>query len=196
MCIRDSVYRDKCLRREYLPYIFGLGIVGLMGLLALSATTDLGSAIESKLAVVSKSGDAEELTTATGRAEIWAYSIKLIVQQPVFGYGAATSKWFLSDYSLYTHNLVLNVAFSTGVFGGLACLMMVLGRVSSVIYRPHRIADALLVFILVNGMFENVIFSILCGLPTIVWIIAMAIPVMDNIAEEDSEPRLGMEASQ
>ena len=190
------VYRDKCLRREYLPYIFGLGIVGLMGLLALSATTDLGSAIESKLAVVSKSGDAEELTTATGRAEIWAYSIKLIVQQPVFGYGAATSKWFLSDYSLYTHNLVLNVAFSTGVFGGLACLMMVLGRVSSVIYRPHRIADALLVFILVNGMFENVIFSILCGLPTIVWIIAMAIPVMDNIAEEDSEPRLGMEASQ
>ena len=190
------VYRDKCLRREYLPYIFGLGILGVMGLLALSAMTDLGSAIESKLAVVSKSGDAEELTTATGRAEIWAYSIKLIVQQPVFGYGAATSKWFLSDYSLYTHNLVLNVAFSTGVFGGLACLMMVLGRVSSVIYRPHRIADALLVFILVNGMFENVIFSILCGLPTIVWIIAMAIPVMDNIAEEDSELRLGMEASQ
>lgn len=190
------VYREKCLRRQYLPYALGIGILGVLGLLALAAVTDLGAAIESKLAIVSKSGDAEELTTATGRAEIWAYAIKLIGQQPLFGYGAATSKWFLSDYSLYTHNMILNVAFSTGVFGGLACVAMVFGRISSLIYRPHRIADALLVFILVNGMFENVIFSILCGLPTIVWIIALSMPVMDEISKDDSKLPVAMEGSQ
>lgn len=180
------IYRDKIFKREYLSYAMWGGMIGLLLLLGLAAATDLGAAIESKLAFVSKSGDAAELTTATGRAEIWAYAIKLIGQQPLFGYGAATSKWWLSDYSFYTHNMVLNVAFSTGVFGGLVCLWMVLGRVSAVINRPHRIADALLVFVLVNGISENVIFSILCGLPTIVWIVALAMPVMDEIAAEEN----------
>ena len=179
MCIRDR------FKREYLPHVIGAGLLGLLVLLGLAAATDLGSAIESKLAFVSKSGDASELTTGTGRAEIWGYAIKLIGQRPMFGYGAATSKWWLSDYSLYTHNLVLNVAFSTGIFGGLACLWMVLGRVSALINRPHQIADALIVFILVNGISENVIFSILCGLPTIIWIVALSMPVLDEITEEE-----------
>lgn len=180
------IYRDKIFKREYLSYVMWGGMIGLLLLLGLAAATDLGAAIENKLEIVSKSGDTSELATGTGRAEIWAYSIRLIGQQPLFGYGAATSKWWLSDYSLYTHNMVLNVAFSTGIFGGLACFWMILGRVSAVLKRPHRIADALIVFVLVNGIAENVIFSILCGLPTIIWIIALAMPVMDEIAAEEN----------
>ena len=53
------------------------------------------------------------------------------------------------------------------------------------INRPHQIADALIVFILVNGISENVIFSILCGLPTIIWIVALSMPVLDEITEEE-----------
>ena len=191
------VYREKFFKRQYLPYVIGIGLFSVLGLLGLAATTDLGAAIENKLAFVSKSGNAEELTTGTGRVEIWAYSAKLIGKQPLFGYGAATSKWFLRDHSLYTHNMILNVAFSTGIFGGLACLAMVLGRVKSLISRPHRIADALLAFLLINGITENVIFSILCGLPTILWIVALSIPVMDEISKEDTqEPSLAMEGNQ
>ena len=187
------IYREKFLRRQNLPYMLGFGFLSVFGLLGLAAMTDLGALVESQLESVSKSGSTEELTTGTGRVEIWAYAIKLISRQPLFGYGAATSKWFLSDYSLYTHNLVLNVAFSTGVFGGLACLAMVIGRIKSLFERPHPIADALLVFILVNGIAENEIFSILCSLPTIVWIVALSMPVIDEISKDPQ--RLSMEGS-
>ena len=191
------VYRETFIKREYLPHVLGAAFLGIIGFLALAATVDLGAMLESNLESVSKSGDTEELTSGTGRAEIWAYSMKLIGRSPLFGYGAATSKWYLSDYSLYTHNLILNVAFSTGIFGGFACLTMVIGRIRTLIHRPHPIADSLIAFILFNGIAENVIFSILCGLPTIVWIVALSMPVLDDIEKDDPKKRaIAMEGSQ
>lgn len=179
------IYRASVFDRRYLIYLLWIGVLGCVGLMALSLVTDLGALIESKLATVSKSGDAEELTTATGRAEIWAYAIKLIAEEPLTGYGATTSKWYLSDYSLYTHNLLLNVAFSTGVFGGFACLCMIIGRVVSFFRVEHPVSDALIAFVVINGLFENVIFSILCGMPTIIWILALAATQLDLGAEDD-----------
>ena len=134
-----------------------------------------------KLTFLSKSGDTEEIFSATGRGEIWAYAISLIREQPLTGYGATTSKYYLTDYSLYTHNLILNVAFSCGVFGGLAAVCMCLGRLRVLLTQDHIVANALVAFILVNGLFENVIFSNLAGMPTIVWIIAISLPSLDYL---------------
>ena len=106
----------------------------------------------------------------------------------MFGYGAATSKLLLKEYSLHTHNLILNVALSTGIFGGLCALWMYVDRMFNLFRNRHPIADPLVVFVLVNGLFENVIFSILCGFPTIVWIIALAVPVVDAMNREEEEP--------
>ena len=83
---------------------------------------------------------------------------------------------------------MLNVALSTGVLGGLVCLLMCLGRLLNLFVAHHPIADSLVVFVLVNGLFENVIFSILCGLPTMVWIIALALPTLDKIDNEEKNP--------
>ena len=41
----------------------------------------------------------------------------------------------------------------------------------------HPLSDAIVVFIIVNGLFENVIFSILAGLPTMLWVMALAWPL-------------------
>ena len=180
-------YRAHFMDEKYLVYFLWLGAIACVGLMLLSMATDLGALIESKLSSISKSGDSEELTTATGRAEIWGYTLKLIAKEPLTGYGAATSKWFLSDYSLYTHNLFLNVAFSTGVFGGLACLFMLAGRIVSFFRTEHAVADALFAFIIINGLFENVIFSILCGMPTIVWILALVASRLDPKDERNRD---------
>jgi len=153
-----------------------------------SMFVDIESKIGSKIGLLSKSGDASELTSATGRTEIWAETIKLVSESPVFGYGAATSKLLLKEYSLHTHNLILNVALSTGIFGGLCALWMYVDRMFNLFRNRHPIADPLVVFVLVNGLFENVIFSILCGFPTIVWIIALAVPVVDAMNREEEEP--------
>ncbi len=180
-------FRQNFLRREYFNWMIWLGLIGGIVLVIFSLNYDVVAVLESKLTFLSKSGETEELTSATGRAEIWAYTIQMIGERPLTGYGAATSKYYLEDYSLYTHNMLLNVAFSTGVIGGLAALLMILGRVRALFTRPHAIADGLLAFLLLNGIFENVMFSILAGMPTILWIVAISIPSLDVMQDEHPE---------
>ena len=184
------VYRMHIFQRRYMMTAIVCGIAGICLLMAATMFTDIESKVASKLGMLSKSGDTSELTSATGRTDIWAKAIDLISHRPVQGYGAATSKVLLKDYSMHTHNLVLNIALSTGVIGGLLAFWMCFERVIRLFVARHPIADALVVLILVNGLFENVIFSILCGLPTIVWIIALALPTLDAIeyAEKNPEP--------
>ena len=154
--------------------IFLGAIVFVPMLMVVATQVDLAERIAEKMTIVSKSGDADELMTATGRAEIWQYTLKLISERPLIGYGAATSKYYLSDYSHYTHNLLLNIAFSTGVFGGLIGLAMILVQAASVAFRTHVVASSVIVYILVNGLFENVIFSTIAGMPTLLWVMSMA----------------------
>ena len=173
-------YRRVFFQAKYLKRYLACALAGMLGLMILSTQVDIGAKIQEKLTLVSKSGDASELTTATGRAEIWAYTIRLIAEHPLIGYGAATSKYYLAQYSFYTHNMILNVAFSTGIIGGFAALMMVLGRIRAMFTISHPLADGILVFIIVNGMFENVVFSILAGMPTMVWIMSLAWPLLTD----------------
>jgi len=179
VCSVLVVYRKHFWQRKYLTYLVGLALIGFIGLLILSINNDIVALVQSKLTFLSKSGDTEELTSATGRADIWGYAIHLIWERPLTGYGAATSKYYLTDYSLYTHNMILNIAFSTGVFGGLAAILMCLGRVREMLIRNHPLVDGLVAFLLINGLFENVMFSILAGMPTILWIVAITIPSLE-----------------
>ena len=139
----------------------------------LLAVTDLDRLLESKLSMLTKSGDTSELTTATGRAEIWAQAWKLVQEKPLTGYGAASSKVLLAEYSMYTHNLWLNVTLSTGLLGGILILLTTLSRLNQFFYRRHPIADGLVAMILFNGLAENVIFSLLAGMPTILFVIGL-----------------------
>ncbi len=172
-------YRHIYIRREYIGfYMLGFAAL-LLGGLILSTQIDIGEKLGEKAQLLSKSEDsAEELTTATGRSKIWAHALHLLQDQPLTGYGAATQKYFFEDYSYYTHNLILNIAFGAGAFAGIAALLMILGRLKALFYTRHPLADAIVVFIIVNGLFENVIFSILAGLPTMLWILALAWPLL------------------
>ncbi len=173
-------YRRVFFKREYLQRYVVASMVAVFAFMVVSTQVDIGAKVKEKMTMVSKSGDADELTSATGRSEIWAYTIRLISQRPLIGYGAATSKYFLAQYSSYTHNMVLNVAFSTGIIGGFACLMMVLGRIRAMFSISHPLADGILVFIIVNGIFENVIFSVLTGMPTMVLIMSLSWPLLKD----------------
>jgi len=179
-------YRRVFFKPEYLRRYVVATMVGIFALMVISTQVDLGAKIKEKMTMVSKSGDADELTSATGRSEIWAYAIRLIAERPLIGYGAATSKYYLARYSSYTHNMILNVAFSTGIIGGFACLMMVLGRIRAMFIISHPLADGILVFIIVNGIFENVIFAVLAGMPTIVWIMSLSWPLLKDDPLVDS----------
>ncbi len=179
-------YRRVFFKPEYLQRYVVATMMGIFAVMVISTQVDIGAKIKEKMTMVSKSGDADELTSATGRSEIWAYAIRLISERPLIGYGAATSKYYLALYSSYTHNMILNVAFSTGIIGGFACLMMVLGRVRAMFSISHPLADGILVFIIVNGLFENVVFSVLAGMPTMVWVMSLSWPLLKDDPLVDS----------
>ena len=166
-------YRHLYLQRRFSGVYFFGGLLVIMGLIGLVGGSDLQTLIESRIPFLTKSGQASELMTATGRTEIWAYSLELIGQQPWLGYGAASSKMLLAEYSSYTHNLVLNVALSTGVLGGLACIMMFIARIRGALLKPSVMADSIVAMIVLNGIFENVMFSIIASTPTLLWIVAL-----------------------
>ncbi|MEM7782211.1 MAG: O-antigen ligase family protein, partial [Planctomycetota bacterium] len=123
------IYRDRIFKPQYTVYYLLAACVVMMASVVLLLSMDVGTYLESKLSLLSKSGDTEELTSGTGRNEIWAYTLKLIGEQPAIGYGQATSKVYLADYSLYTHNMILNVMLSGGVIAGLMAIAMVIGRI-------------------------------------------------------------------
>ena len=171
-------YRHIYIRKKLIPMYLLIGVIGLLGLLVLSTQMDLGEKLASKLQLLSKSDDTEELTTATGRLDIWAHAIRLIGERPVTGYGAATQASYFQEYSLYTHNLFLNITFSAGIFAGIAAILMILGRLRDMLYHRNPLSDSIVVFIVINGLFENVIFSTLSGLPTMLLVLALAWPLL------------------
>ena len=102
-------FRHRILTGSVKSLLVPAGMVLFLGLIVLATQVDFSRAIERQLGAVSKSGDSDEITTATGRGEIWTKTISLIKERPFIGYGPTTSKFLLGEYSLYTHNLLLNI---------------------------------------------------------------------------------------
>jgi O-antigen ligase len=113
--------------------------------------------------LLSRSGRREEITTLTGRTDIWAAVIGLIREAPLLGHGFASTRELLpaawwTAYGWTTtsaHNLWLQVAVTTG-FVGLALLL--LGQLAwawQALQRPQPVRDAAFVFVLVIGLLES-----------------------------------------
>ncbi|MEM7455856.1 MAG: O-antigen ligase family protein [Planctomycetota bacterium] len=159
-------FRSFFFSREMLQYWVLLAILAIFGMIGLLMIGDPIGYVEGKLTSLTKSGEVSELTTATGRSEIWAYTLRLIAEQPLLGYGATCSKFLLEDYVSYAHNMVLNVALNAGAFAGLSVVGFFVYRIRECFHRFHPI-DGLLIFLMINGFVENVAFTNLPGMPTI-----------------------------
>jgi exopolysaccharide production protein ExoQ len=156
-------------RREILGFLGWLSLTlaaftGSLLLYLVVLTSGSGTPSISEVASsLSKSGDAEELTSVTGRTEIWDFTAQKISERPWTGFGPATSRELLKDHLGFAHNLWLHVAVSGGIGALLLIIGLTIGRVADVFMRPNRIPDFLILFIFVNGLTENVIFAFVSG---------------------------------
>lgn len=163
------LYRRKLIQGPVLALLLTVGIVLLGSFIVLSTQPGMGQRLNQRLInLVSKSGTTEELASGTGRSGIWAESVRLISKRPLTGYGAATSKDLLADFTRYTHNMLLNVGLSGGLIPmallGAAFLYGFLKLASD----PLPAADSLFLFLFLNGLAENVCFLVLDSAPMIV----------------------------
>ena len=135
----------------------GLAMGGLLAAFVLMGTGKLDGMIAKGLEKITKSGSTEELTTATGRTEIWAGALSVIGDKPLTGYGYGAARFVMEDFSFHAHNVVLNAAIFGGILGAMVMLSIILYFVGSMIYRRTVDIDGLTTCMLVGGMVDGLL---------------------------------------
>lgn len=140
-----------------------LTVVGVMVLAGFADTI---------FASLSRTGNAAEITSATGRSQIWSVALERWRERPLLGWGYASALSVLpADPRLFgvaahTHNLYLETLFSTGLAGFGAFL----AAVALTLWCGFRVGAvremALIVFFLVRGLTEASPLSGMAGYAT------------------------------
>ncbi|MFN8022484.1 MAG: O-antigen ligase family protein [Acidimicrobiales bacterium] len=115
---------------------------------------------------VARSGDVTEITTVTGRTDIWRVVLDQVRDRPLSGVGAgSTPEVFVQAQSAgrldwtvtHAHDLWLQLAMSGGVVAAALVALGALGYTVRAVARPVRDRDALMLALLVHGLTEDVV---------------------------------------
>jgi len=168
--------------------LYAAAFVGSVGLLALAAILPKGESFLLKMA--SRSGDVGEITSFTGRTQIWHAVIQLASEEPWTGYGYASSVFVLPQHegavgfsTSHAHNIILQLFLTTGLIGVfLFVLSFVLVMVRAAAHRD-RVVFAMLLFVLFNGITESSGFTTLANICTLAFGIAVTMPPLQRNRE-------------
>ncbi len=173
-----ALYLDHWLRPRT---IMAVAIALMAGLVLVFGLLGMGKAdgLEEKLVtMIAKTGNAEEITSGTGRNLIWARAIELIWQKPLQGHGFGSAVILMDDMLQSTHNMVLHVAMVSGLIGGLALVSLIAWMVCVCLPYPNRLVSASVVLILVCGLMEDTILETFPASTTLLWETTCLAPAM------------------
>jgi exopolysaccharide production protein ExoQ len=159
---------------------FSLLVAGIVGL-ELSTGSDVLA--EKVLLSTTKTGDIEELTTATGRNLIWAEAIRKIAERPLTGWGLNSAPLVLIDFSQHTHNTVLHAALSGGLIAGVLVVLLLSWNLVFGLRSGEPIIRAISVFVLISSLFEDTIIDTFPFPTTTLWIFALLYPSLYAVSE-------------
>ncbi len=182
-------YRMFWVKRKAWPLTFTMIVLSSIGLIWVALGGASGFAAES----LTRSGDVNEITSFTGRSDIWEFVIKKIGQSPVVGYGPGVPKLLLDQQGLllHSHNVVLQQAFTAGVFAGIFAVMMLLNQLAISLTSKAKIAVMITLFVFMNSLTESFVFDYVPGTSTVLWLAALYWPVLDDgtlNAYDEDEP--------
>jgi O-antigen ligase len=164
------------LRRRTMPYLL-IGGALAVSIVMIFVISDSGLLVK----LLSRSGNAVELETGTGRAQIWAVVIKLAEANFWTGRGYASTVFFLPDYSDYmghapphAHNMWLQLWLTTGMIGVILFGLTFVSQTIQAIVEKDGLSLTFLLFVLFDGSTEPSAFSGVAHLSTLVLMIAAA----------------------
>ncbi len=142
----------------------GFGVLLTLVTLAFAAESlGLGITPDRWAAGLSRSGDADEIYSFTGRLDVWKFAITKIQESPVCGVGFGCVRFAMEEMNGWTpghaHNLLLNMTMATGLVGGLLLSTMLLTQIVQCFRRPDLFPDLLIILIGCNGLAESLIFN-------------------------------------
>jgi O-antigen ligase len=137
----------------------------------------------------------EELTSLTGRTDLWRFTLGEISKAPFWGYGFGCSRFIMSETDLFVtrdpHNVLLDVVLETGPLGGALLVAMLLGQAWKLIARPASSRRCLVtwpvivtVLVVIGGTCEAFVFTPIPNAYTAAWLLALYWPVGQTPAGE------------
>ncbi|MDF8335011.1 O-antigen ligase family protein [Novosphingobium cyanobacteriorum] len=158
--------------------------IGMVALVVAFVGALLLAAPDLILSSLARSGQASEITSGTGRSEIWTVVIEHIAARPVAGYGYAMSTTILpQDPRLFSvaahcHNMYLEVFFS----GGIITFALLLVALAATLYAGLRASCfepmVVMLFYLLRGITEPAPFDNLPSFAGYTFYLAIAIIVL------------------
>jgi len=144
---------------------FGAALFLAIAFLFFAAGIELN--LQSVMESISRTGQVSEITTMTGRTEIWSSAIEHILEKPIFGWGFnGTEQLMLASAPLRffgnpvnAHQMYLQMALSLGIVGLVPGLALVAIPIRSYFVRPKLYRDVIVGLILLNGITEADIFA-------------------------------------
>lgn len=135
------------------------------------------------LMLLARHGKLEEVTSVTGRTEIWDAVLKLSELRPWTGYGYGSSVFVLPQHerqvgflTSHAHNLILQLLLTTGWVGVTLFVLSVLGVGLRAVATGDKVVLTMLAFVLLNGITEASGFTTLANICTLAFAIAVTIP--------------------
>lgn len=142
--------------------------VGVALLFAIEASVGLLSIIPGDiLQSLSRSGSGGEITTLSGRTEIWPFVIDKIKQSWLIGHGHASGPFVLKDFYRWkinhAHNLFLQTLLYLGVIGFFVLIMAFWNQLKVFFLAPNMFRDSLVIFQIIKGFTEQ---SVIANMPS------------------------------
>jgi O-antigen ligase len=113
--------------------------------------------------LISRSGSAEEIASATGRTRIWPVVIELWSETPILGRGFRSALHILPIHpalflaAAHAHNVYLDILFSGGIIGLGLFIMGLIIVIGLAWNREAKREIAIIVFFMVYGMTEPLV---------------------------------------
>lgn len=144
-------------------WLIAAGVLAGLFLAALGLFPDL----QATVGQLSRSGSIAEVTTLTGRTDLWAVTLDIIAERPLLGWGfngtealivGSVGRAFEGD-PVNAHNMLLQSLLGLGLLGSLPGFAMLALLARRFVLAPDPLRDRLLLLILIVGCAEVGLFA-------------------------------------
>lgn len=139
--------------------------------------------LDAALALIGRGGSAKEALSMSGRADLWDFTWRLILDHPLIGYGFDSFELLAGTYwsgqadvaLVATHNNYLSVTFATGLFGLSAFLTGFGVLLYRWLARPSFARDVFVLNALLESFSESDTLSLISPMATLIFMIVIAL---------------------
>jgi exopolysaccharide production protein ExoQ len=146
--------------------------------------------------LLSRSGKADEITSATGRSLIWSVVLELSAQRPLLGYGYTSALSLLPtdprlfNVAAHAHNMFLELLFAGGIVL-LGIFLYVSCRTFVVMYQLRAINEAaVFMFFMTRGLTEAGPFGGMTGYTSVAFVVTVALVISKSVEARARAPAL------